>query len=131
MCSKKDPSCVRSPDKKKLLSFTFDKFDAKLFLKAPFLRAILCVSYCNRRNDSVFKQAVGMSAAICLRNHSKFRNGFHLLISIFGYHLNRMVSFYLFIILLHFLLYGRINNKHWSMLVCHTSRKVYWEAQIV
>lgn len=86
MCSKKDPSCVRSPDKKKLLSFTFDKFDAKLFLKAPFLRAILCVSYCNRRNDSVFKQAVGMSAAICLRNHSKFRNGVQLLISIFGYH---------------------------------------------
>ena len=30
MCSKKDPSCVRSPDKKKLLNFTFEKFNAEL-----------------------------------------------------------------------------------------------------
>lgn len=41
MCSKKDPSCVRSPDKKKLLNFTFEKFNAELSSKAPFFHAFL------------------------------------------------------------------------------------------
>lgn len=92
MCSKKEPSCVRSPDKKKLLDFTFEKFNEELSTKAPLLHAVLRVSCVNsRRKDSVWKQAVGMAAAICLRNRSQFMNGVQLLISIFGYHSNWMV----------------------------------------
>lgn len=65
MCSKKEPSCVRSPDKKKLLNFTFEKFNDELSSKAPFLHAVLRVSSVNRRKDSVWQQSVGMAAAIC------------------------------------------------------------------
>ena len=90
MCSKKEPSCVRSPDKKKLLNFTFEKFNSELSSRAPFFQAILQVSCLNRRKDG-WKEAVGMAAAICLRNRSQFMNGVQLLISIFGYHSNWMV----------------------------------------
>ena len=93
MCSKKEPSCVRSPDQEKLLNFTFDKFNDELASKAPFFHAVLRVSCVNSRRikNSVWKQAVGMAAAICLRNWSQFMNGVQLLISIFGYHSNWMV----------------------------------------
>ena len=93
MCSKKEPSCVRSPDKEKLLNFSFDKFNDELASKAPFSHAVLRVSCVNSRRmkDSVWKQAVGMSAAVCLRNRSQCMNGVQLLISIFGYHSNWMV----------------------------------------
>ena len=90
MCSKKEPSCVRSPDKKKLLNFTFEKFNLELSSRTLFFQAILQVSCVNRRKD-VCKEAVGMAAAICLRNRSQFMNGVQLLISIFGYHSNWMV----------------------------------------
>ena len=90
MCSKKEPSCVRSPDKKKLLNFTFEKFYLELSSRAPFFQAILQVCCVNRRKDA-WKEAVGMATAICLRNRSQFMNGVQLLISIFGYHSNWMV----------------------------------------
>ena len=90
MCSKKQPSCVRSPDQKKLLNFSFEKFNDELSSRAPFFQAILQVSCVNCRRD-VWKQEVGMAAAICLRNRSQFMNGVQLLISIFGYHSNWMV----------------------------------------
>ena len=92
MCSKKEPSCVRSPDKKKLLNFTFEKFNDKLSSKAPFLHAVLWVSSVNRRKDSVWQQSVGMAAAVLLRNRSQYMNGVQLLLSIFSYHSNWMVS---------------------------------------
>ena len=90
ICSKKEPSCVRSPDKKKLLNFTFEKFNLELPSRAPFFQAILQVCCVNRRKDA-WKEAVGMATAICLRNRSQFMNGVQLLISIFGYHSNWMV----------------------------------------
>lgn len=90
MCSKKEPSCVGSPDKKKLLNFSLEKFNKELSSRAPFFQAILQVSCVNWHKD-VWKQAVRMAAAICLRNRSQFMNGVQLLIRIFGYHSNWMV----------------------------------------
>jgi len=90
MCCKKEPSCVTSHDKKKLLNFTFEKFNLELSSRAPFFQAILHVSCVNLRKD-VCQQAVGMAAAISLRNRSRFMNGVQLFISILGYHSNWMV----------------------------------------
>lgn len=77
------------------MNSTFDKFNDELASKAPFFHAILRVSCANSRRieNSVWKQAVGMAAAICLRNRSQFMNGVQQLISIFGYHSNWMVRF--------------------------------------
>ena len=36
MCSRKDRSYVRSPDKKKLLNFTFEKFNTEFSSRASF-----------------------------------------------------------------------------------------------
>lgn len=79
MCSKKDPSCVRSPDKNKLLKLQIQR-------RIP---PVSCVN--GRRKDCVWRQAVGMAAAICLSNRSPYMNGVKLLLSIFGYHSNWMV----------------------------------------
>lgn len=95
MCSKKEPSCVRSPDKSKMLNFSFDKFNTELSSRAPFLHAVLHVSSVRSKrmkSNVLWKQAVGMAAAICLRNRSPYMNGVQLLLSIFGYHSNWMVS---------------------------------------
>ena len=48
MCSKKEASCARSPDKK-LLNFIFDKFNDELASKAPIFHAVLHVSCVNSR----------------------------------------------------------------------------------
>lgn len=80
------------PDKKKLLNFTFEKFTDELASKAPFLHSVLQVCSVNRHKQSVWQQSVGMAAAFCLRNPSQYMNGVQLLLSIFGYHSNWMVS---------------------------------------
>ena len=83
-------------DNNKLLKFSFDKFNEELSSKAPFLHAILLVGCVNgRRKNCAWKQALGMAAAICLRNRSHYMNGAQLLLSIFGYHSNWMVRNFL------------------------------------
>ena len=41
MCSLKNPSCLRSPSKKDLQSFSFRKFNSELELKAPSFSELL------------------------------------------------------------------------------------------
>ena len=41
LCSRKHPSCLRSPSKEQLQSFSFEKFNNELENRAPFMKAIL------------------------------------------------------------------------------------------
>lgn len=98
LCSKKDPSCLRKTDKESMLSFTMEKVYEELKVKAPLLHCLLAAASTNRRSRSkapqteVLHAGTAMAAAICLRNRSKFMSAVQLLITIFLYHSNWLVS---------------------------------------
>lgn len=89
LCSKKEPSCLRSPFKDDLLNFSFEKLNDELVKRAPFTNSILRAACVNRRNASKREEwvpTVGMAAAVLLRNRSTRLNAVQLMLSIFLYH---------------------------------------------
>lgn len=89
LCSRKQPSCLRSPNKDQLMEFSFEKLEKELYRRAPFTHAILHTSCVNRRNADKRNEWVpsaGMAAAVLLRNKSTRMNAVQLLLSIFLYH---------------------------------------------
>ena len=97
LCSTKQPSCLRSPDKNKLLDFSFEKFNEELTERAPFTHAMLETACVNRRNYNIrgeWVSTVGIAASILLRNRSCRMNAVQLMLSIFLYHLSWSVGLF-------------------------------------
>ena len=97
LCLTKQPSCLKSPDKDKLLDFSFEKFNEQLEERAPFTHAILETACVNRRNYHVrgkWVPTVGMAASILLRNRSSRINAVQLMLSIFLYHSSWLVGLF-------------------------------------
>ena len=100
LCSRKRPSCLRSPSKEQLQSFSFEKFNNELENRAPFMKAILHAACVNNRNASrpnEWMPTICMAAAVLLRNRSSRLNAVQLLLSIFLYHSSWTVSKYNFL----------------------------------
>ena len=98
LCSKKNSNCLRSPSKVNILKFSIEGLNRELKERAPLTFSMLVATSVNKvfgkakaKNneinvDSFWSPAVGMAAAVCLRNRSKFMNAMQLLITIFNYH---------------------------------------------
>jgi hypothetical protein len=95
LCSRKDPSCLRSPSKHKMLDFSFEKENEELQERAPLFSSVLVASGCNRTDKSSWILAVGMAASVLLRNRSPYMNAVQLMLGIFLYHSNWAVSTYI------------------------------------
>ena len=97
LCSRKDPSCLRSPSKHKMLDFSFEKENEELQERAPLFYSVLVASGCNRKktDKSSWIPAVGMAASVLLRNRSPYMNAVQLMLGIFLYHSNWAVSTYI------------------------------------
>ena len=101
LCSKKSPSCLRSPMKEKLLEFSIAKLCKEFHGRAPLTFSMLLVTSVNKCSKSRFRSvtphkdfwspAVGMAAAVCLKNRSKFMNLLQLHISMFTCHSSWLV----------------------------------------
>ena len=90
----KNQSCLRSPDKDKMLDFSFEKQKAELETRAQLLLSVLVAAGSRRteRDEKDWIPAVGMAASILLRNRSAYMNTIQLLLGIFLYHFNWVVS---------------------------------------
>ena len=98
LCSKKDPSCLNKTDEESMLSFTMEKVYKELKVKVPLFHCFLAAASTKRRSQSkapeteVLHAGTTTAAAICLHNRSKFMSAVQLLITIFLYHSNWLVS---------------------------------------
>jgi hypothetical protein len=95
--SQRRPSCLRSPSKEQLQSFSFEKLNKEMDSRAPFLKAILRTACVNNRNASKpneWMPTIGMAAAVFLRNRSSRLNAVQLLLSILLCHSSWTVSEY-------------------------------------
>lgn len=94
LCSKKNPSCLRSPSKEKMLDFSFEKEIEELQKRAPLFYSVLAIAGSNRNKTekSSWIPAVGMAASVLLRNRSPYMNAVQLMLGIFLYHSNWAVS---------------------------------------
>lgn len=102
LCSKKFPSCLRSPTKEKLLNFSLNLLNDELRERAPITYSMLMAASVNKQSKAQVREvlkgkdfwspAVGVAAAVCLRNRSKFMNVVQLQMSMFTYHSSWLVS---------------------------------------
>ena len=94
LCSLKNPSCLRSPKKEDLQSFSFKKVTNELETKAPLFSAVLWTASVrkSKREDEFWVPAVCMSAAVLLKNRSPCMNAMQLLNTIILYHTGIIVS---------------------------------------
>ena len=99
LCSKKEPSCLRKTDKENMLSFSMEKVAVEIKDRAPLFHSLLsaaCISSRSRAKTEAKNShygAVAMATAICLKNRSRYMIAAQLLITIFLYHSNWLVSF--------------------------------------
>ncbi len=94
LCSKKNPSCLWSPSKEKMLNFSFENQRVELKKRAPLLFSVLVAagSTRNKREEKTWIPAVGMASSILLRSRSPYMNAIQLMLGIFLYHSNWVVS---------------------------------------
>ena len=91
LCSRKNPSCLRSPTKDNLLDFSFEKQSEELPSRAPLLYSILVTASVNKKTSekSSWIAGTGMASAILLKNRSPYLNAVQLMLGMFLYHSNR------------------------------------------
>ena len=101
LCSKKSPSILRSPTKEKLLKFSMEKLNKEIRNRAPLTFSMLAAASVNERSkakvrkkteEDFWSPALGVAAAVCLRNRSMYMNAVQLQISMFIYHSSWLVS---------------------------------------
>ena len=94
MCSLKNPSCLRSPSKEDLKSFSLKKLDKELESKAPLFSAVLWTASVrkSKKDDEFWQPSVCMSAAVLLKNRSPCMNALQLMNTIILYHSGIIVS---------------------------------------
>lgn len=98
LCSRKNPSCLRSPSKQKMLEFSFERENEELEKRAPLFYSVLVAGGSNRKKTEKcsWVPAVGMAASVLLRNRSPYMNAVQLMLGIFLYHSNWAVSLFRF-----------------------------------
>ena len=95
LCSKKNPSCLRKTDKG--LDFSMEKLCSEVEDRAPMLHTVFSAAAINRRSrpETVTQAArfgaVGMAAAVCLRNQSRYMIAVQFLITNIPHHSNWLV----------------------------------------
>ena len=96
LCSRKNPSCLRSPSKQKMLDFSFERENEELEKRAPLFYSVLVAGGCNNNKTEKCSwiPAVGMAASVLLRNRSPYMNAVRLMLGIFLYHSNWAVSLF-------------------------------------
>ena len=101
ICSRKSPSCLRSPSKQKMLDFSFATENEELQERAPLFYSVLVAGGSNKKKTekSSWIPAVGMAASILLRNRSPYMNAVQLMLGIFLYHSNWAVSMLVYILI--------------------------------
>ena len=101
ICSRKNPSCLRSPSKQKMLDFSFAKENEELQERAPLFYSVLVAGGSNKKKTEKSSgfPAVGMAASILLRNRSPYMNAVQLMLGIFLYHSNWAVSMLVYILI--------------------------------
>ena len=122
LCSKKNPSILRMTSKDSILTFTFEKLSGELSKRAPLFHSLLVAACTNPRSKATEPQnefaSVAMAGAVCLRSRSKFMIAAQLLITIFLYHANWLVSHGLLLYPTNFLRLNRmillINWNPWQ-----------------
>lgn len=95
LCSRKNPSCLRSPKKEDLLDFSFEKQSEELVKRAPLFYSTLVTASVNRKKTSdktAWITATSMASAVLLRNRSPYMNAIQLMLGMFLYHSNWAVS---------------------------------------
>ncbi len=96
LCSKKNPRILRMTSKDSILTFTFEKLSDELTKRAPLFHSLLLAACINPRSKATKPKnvfaAVAMAGAVCFCNRSKFMIAAQLLITIFLYHANWLVS---------------------------------------
>ena len=97
LCSKKNPSILRKTGKPEMQTFTMEKVCEEVAARAPLLHSVLQAVSVNseRKTPQPSRErfaAIGMAAAVCLRNRSRCMIAVQLMITTFLYHSNWMVS---------------------------------------
>ena len=96
LCSRKNPSCLRTTDKQSMLSFSMEKVSDEIKERAPLLHSVLSAASINSRSKATKEPshfaAIAMAAAVCLKNRSRYMTAVQLLVTIFLYHSNWMVG---------------------------------------
>ena len=94
LCSLKHASCLRSPRKNDIQSFSFKKLNSELETRAPLFSAVLWTASLrkSKRDDKFWQPSVCMSAAVLLKNRSPCMNAIQLLNTIILYHTGIIVS---------------------------------------
>ena len=96
LCSKKKPSLLRATDKDSMKTFSMEKLHDEIKERVPFHFCWSTASI-NRRSratniTNINFAAVATAAAVCLKNRSRYMTAVQLLITIFLYPSNWMVS---------------------------------------
>ena len=94
LCSKKNPSILRSPSKEKMLNFSFEEQRKELEESTPLFFSVLVAagSTKTKTEEKAWIPAVSMASSILLRNRSPYMNAIQLMLGIFLYHSNWAVS---------------------------------------
>ena len=96
LCSKKNPSILRMTDKTSMTSFSMDNVATEIKNRAPMFHSVLLAASVNSKSKSSSTTpstgAIAMAAAICLKNRSRYMIAAQLMVTIFIYHANFMVS---------------------------------------
>lgn len=94
LCSKKNPSILRSPSKERMLNFSFEEQRKELEERAPLFFSVLVAagSTKTKTEEKAWIPAVSMASSILLRNRSPYMNAIQLMLGIFLYHSNWAVS---------------------------------------
>eukprot|EP00795_Rhopilema_esculentum_P010125 gene10125-18788_t len=111
-------NCLRLTGKDDMLGFTFDKLDKELKQQMPLSRSVLmtmCWRSSKRKEDDLFlTPAVGMAAAVCLKNRSKRMTAVQLIISTMMQHSGFMATLLrlsaLRLAVSHTFLYNKLNE---------------------
>ena len=92
----KNPSCLRQTSKEVMLYLTMEKVATEIKDRAPLLHSVLTAACINGRSKAKKPTcdfaAVGMAAAVCLRNRSMYMIAVQLMMTTFLYHSNWLVS---------------------------------------
>ena len=100
LCSRKEPSCLRRTDKESMVNLTLENVTEEVRRRAPLFYSVLSASSTNVRSERRAQKpqsnfaAVGMAAAICLKNRCREMVAVQLLLTTLLYHSGWMVCNY-------------------------------------
>ena len=93
---KRKDSCLRKTDKESIVNFSFDSLIKELRERAPlFLLVLKTAAFQVKDETEKWKPAVGVAAAVCLRNRSRNMIALQLFLAIMNRHSGFMVIHYI------------------------------------